>query len=63
MTDSTLQRIWDSRKAISARCEFDSRKLVHFYQARKKTDDRKRASKRQIAAVAEAGTVYGSRIK
>ncbi len=33
MTDSTLQRVWDSRTAISKRCEFDARKLVHFYQS------------------------------
>ncbi len=40
MTNSTLQRVWDARKAISKRCEFDSHKLVHFYQSRQenKTD-------------------------
>ncbi len=63
MTDSTLQRIWDSRKVISERCEFDSHKIVHFYQTRQKTDDRTRKSKRQSAVVAEAGTTYGSRTK
>lgn len=40
MTDSTLQRIWDSREAISRRCDYDSHKLVRFYQSRQKTDDR-----------------------
>lgn len=47
MTDSTLQRVWDSREAISRRCEYDSRKLVRFYQSRQKTDDRTRGSKRK----------------
>jgi hypothetical protein len=40
MTDATLQRVWDSREAISRRCDFDSHKLVQFYQSRKKTEDR-----------------------
>ena len=38
MTDSTLQRVWDSRDAISRRCNFDSRALVKFYQSRQKTE-------------------------
>ncbi len=38
MTDSTLQRVWDSREAISRQCDFDSRKLVQFYQSRQKPD-------------------------
>jgi hypothetical protein len=36
MTDSTLQRVWDSRDAISRRCDYDSHKLVRFYQSRQK---------------------------
>ncbi len=40
MTDSTLQRVWDSREAISRRCHFDSHELVRFYQSRQKTEDR-----------------------
>jgi len=44
MTDSTLQRVWDSREAISRRCDFDSHKLVRFYQSRQKTDDRTKKS-------------------
>ena len=40
MTDATLQRVWDSREAISRRCDFDSHKLVKFYQSRQKTGDR-----------------------
>ncbi len=40
MTDSALQRVWDSREAISRRCDYDSRKLVAFYQSRRKKDDR-----------------------
>jgi len=39
MTDSTLQRVWDSREAISRRCAFDSRKLVQYYQSRQKTNN------------------------
>jgi hypothetical protein len=38
MNDSTLQRVWDSREAISRQCDFDSRKLVKFYQSRQKRD-------------------------
>lgn len=44
MTDSTLQRVWDSREAISRRCDFDSHKLVQFYQSRQKTPDRTKKS-------------------
>ena len=39
MIDSTLQRVWNSREAISRRCAFDSHKLVQYYQSRQKTDD------------------------
>lgn len=39
MIDPTLQRVWDSREAISRRCAFDSRKLVQYYQSRQKRDD------------------------
>lgn len=35
MTDSTLQRVWDSRETISRRCDYDARKLVEYYQARR----------------------------
>ncbi len=34
MKDSTLQRIWDARKAISKKFDFDPRKLVAYYQSR-----------------------------
>lgn len=44
MTDSTLQRIWNSREAISRRCDYDSRKLVRFYQSRRQKDERKEAA-------------------
>jgi len=47
MTDSTLQRVWDSREAISRRCDYDSRKLIHFYRARQKNNGRTKGSKRQ----------------
>ena len=36
MTDLTLQRIWDSREAISRRFTFDSHKLIQYYQSRQK---------------------------
>ena len=49
MTDSTLQRVWDSREAISRRCDYDSRKLIHFYQSRRKKEGQKEESKRQIS--------------
>ena len=44
MTDSTLQRVWDSRDAISQRCDYDSHKLIRFYQSRKKTDNQTKPS-------------------
>ena len=44
MTDSTLQRVWDSREAISRRCDFDAHKLVRFYQSRQKKDGRTKKS-------------------
>jgi hypothetical protein len=47
MTDSTLERVWDARKAISQRCEFDAHKLVHFYQSRQKAADEPRGRTRQ----------------
>lgn len=34
MKDEVLERIWKSRKAIAAQCDFDTRKLVKFYQER-----------------------------
>lgn len=37
MTDSTLQRVWDAREAISRRCDYDAHKLVRFYQSRQKS--------------------------
>ena len=49
MTDSTLQRVWDSREAISRRCEFDSHKLVKFYQSRQKPDRARRSRRLEIA--------------
>ena len=32
MNNTTLQRIWNAREAISRRCDFDATKLVRFYQ-------------------------------
>ncbi|MBN1865983.1 hypothetical protein JW916_01705 [Candidatus Sumerlaeota bacterium] len=48
MTDSTLQRVWDSREAISRRCDYDSRKLIRFYQARGKAKARTEGSKSSL---------------
>ena len=36
MKDEALERVWKSRKAISSRCDYDPRKLVTYYQERKK---------------------------
>ena len=47
MTDSTLQRVWNSREAISRQCDFDPHKLVRFYQSRQKPD-RTRAWRRRV---------------
>jgi hypothetical protein len=47
MTDSTLQRVWDAREAISRRCDYGSRKLVRFYQSRQKATVRASGPKRQ----------------
>ena len=49
MTDSTLQRVWDSREAISRRYDYDSRKLIHFYQSRQRKQEQKEGSNRQIS--------------
>jgi hypothetical protein len=49
MKDETLQRVWDSREAISRRCDFDSRKLVKFYQSIQKYE-RSRQSRRLVIA-------------
>lgn len=38
MKDPVLQRVWDSREAISRRCDFDAHKLVRFYQSRQKVN-------------------------
>ncbi len=35
MIDTTLQRVWDSREAISRRCDFDSHKLVNDYKIKR----------------------------
>jgi len=49
MTDSTLQRVWDSREAISQQCDFDSRKLVQFYKSRQKPDRTRRSRRLEMA--------------
>ena len=36
MKDSTLQRVRENRRTISKRFNFDSHKLVRFYQERQK---------------------------
>ena len=51
MTDATLQRVWDSREEISRRWDFDSHKLVKFYQSRQKTGDRTSCSVPSKAAL------------
>ena len=55
MTDAVLQRVWDSREAISRRCGYDSRKLVLFYQARQKPEARPRSVSAPTADSATAG--------
>jgi hypothetical protein len=59
MTDSTLQRVWDSREAISRRCDFDSHKLVRFYQSKEKSD-RTKGSKRQVTGRERPATCASS---
>jgi hypothetical protein len=49
MTGPTLQRVWDARKAISQRCEYDSHKLVRFYQSRTETENRTKEPTTQTA--------------
>lgn len=36
MKDEALERVWKSRRTISARCDFDAHKLVKYYQERRK---------------------------
>lgn len=59
MSELTLQRVWDSREAISRRCDFDSHKLVQFYQSRQKPD-RTRGSKRQVKGRGRPSTCASS---
>jgi len=49
MTDTTLQRVYNSREAISRRCDFDSHKLVQFYQSRQKPDRTRRSRRLEMA--------------
>ncbi len=52
MTYPTLQRVWDSRKAISKRCGFDAHNLVRFYQSLQEqhTDRTKECTRQKTAA-------------
>ena len=43
--DPTLQRIWDAREKIARESDYDSRKLVHRYQAMDKADEQAKKSK------------------
>ncbi len=56
MTDPTLQRVWDARKAISQRCDFDSRKLVRFYQSRTETENGTKEPTAQTAILERPAT-------
>jgi len=42
MTDLTLERVWDARKEISKKCDFDAHKLVAYYQGREKCNHDKK---------------------
>ena len=37
MKDEVLERIWKSREAIARRCDYDSHKLVRYFQERQKS--------------------------
>ncbi len=39
MKNQILERIWKSRESISRNCEFDSQKLVRFYQSLQKSQN------------------------
>jgi len=51
MTEPTLQRIWESRQAISRRCGNDALKLVRFYQDQETKRGKARELKRRKAAL------------
>ncbi len=64
MKDPALERVWQSRRAISERTGFDSRKLVAFYQRRagNKLPPQQSASRCRIAdKVAEPAATYPSK--
>ena len=54
MKDETLERIWKSRKAIAAKCDYDSRKLVKYYQQRMKKLNRTIESSGQRSAASDS---------
>lgn len=62
MTDSTLQRVWDSREAISRRCDYDARKLVRFCQSRQKAAGRKKVPTQRVTGGDEPKAPTHSRI-
>ena len=39
MKDETLERVWSARKSIAKKCDFDSHKLVKYFQKRTKAID------------------------
>ncbi len=36
MTDPALERIWESRRSISAKCDYDAHRLVEYMQTHKR---------------------------
>lgn len=64
MKDPALERVWQSRRAISERNGFDPRKLVAFYQRRtgNKLPPQQSVSHCRIAAkVAEQSAPYAGK--
>jgi len=57
MKDETLERIWKSRKRISARCDFDSHKLVKYYQDRQKSKVNQEKQSSETAAQSQNGGI------
>ena len=47
--DPTLESIWRARDKISAKCDFDSKKLIEFYKEKQRLHGDRIVSKESIA--------------
>ena len=59
MNDTTLQRVWNAREAISRRCAFDAHQLVRFYQTRQKTHSQSKQASCKHQVREDGNNSYG----